>query len=125
MKVNGTNPPLIERKITVFADPTRKARSWGDTTMDVNFERMYKKCMSVLAKLVASNGKSKTDIYTHTITKELPTAPPTQNTVNMERKEDIFDIEGFHKHIIGTAMDVSTNAHNTMTQSSRIFCDKE
>ena len=83
--------------------------------------------MSVFAKLVASKGKSKTDmyIYTHTITKELPTAPPTQNTVNMERKEDIFDIEGFHKHIIGTAMDVSTNAHNTITQSSRMICENE
>ena len=65
MKVNGTNPPLIERKITVFADPTRKARSWEDTTIDVNFERMYKKCISVLAKLVASKGKSKTEIYTY------------------------------------------------------------
>ena len=95
--------------------------------MEVNFVgRMYKKRMSV-SKAVRCKSENRYihKRCTHTMTKELPTTPPTQNTVNMERKEAIFDNEGFHKLIIGTAIAVSTNAHNTMTQSSRIICEKE
>ena len=54
-----------------------------------------------------------------------PTAPLAQNIAKYEMNDSNFDKDGFHKPIMGTAIAVWVNAHNIITQSSNVTCDRE
>mmetsp|Transcript_39341 Transcript_39341/g.82255 ORF Transcript_39341/g.82255 Transcript_39341/m.82255 type:complete len:91 (-) Transcript_39341:664-936(-) len=57
------------------------------------------------------------------MTREFPTAPLTQITVNIVVNDSNLEKDGFQRLIIGTAIADPKSAQSTITHSSRTNCD--